>query len=169
MKSRCNATLISAVVVSVCLMAFIPGSLRFASTWKELYFEGPGFKEQNLLMPLGFCSLGLEMIGLIVLWTGYRKKERWAWFVMLIILLFFVFPLNVLKLLLDIQTPSFDWSAWFQGIRGGYLPGIWMAAGVLNFLVMLIALLLPIKAFFMRSVSLDEYHKDDKSPPTGSK
>ena len=44
-----------------------------------------------------------------------------------------------------------------------------MAAGVLNFLVMLIALLLPIKAFFMRSVSLDEYHKDDKSPPTGFK
>jgi hypothetical protein len=132
-------------------MTFIPGSLRFASTWRELYFEVPGFKEQNLLMPLAFCSLGLEMIGLIVLWTGYRKKERWAWFVMLIILLFFVFPLNVLKLLLDMWTPSFAWSAWFQGIREGYLPSVWMAVGVLNFFVMLAALLLPIKAFFLRS------------------
>jgi hypothetical protein len=153
-------------------MAFIPGSLRFASTWRELYFEANGLKEQNLLMPLGFCSLGLEMIGLVVLWTGYRKKERWAWFVMLIILLFFVFPLNVLKLLLDMQTRSFDWSAWFQGIREGYLPSIWIAVGVLNFLVMLVALLLPIKAFFLRSVSVnavDEYHKEDKSSSTGPK
>ena len=161
MKTRCDATLISALVVSVCLMAFIPGSLRFASTWRELYFEAPGFREQNLLMPLGLCSLGLEMIGLIVLWTGYRRKQRWAWFVMLIILLFFVFPLNVLKLLLDMQTPSFDWSAWLQGIRGGYAPSIWMAVGVFDFLVMLSALLLPIKAFFMRPLrTVDEYRKE---------
>jgi hypothetical protein len=47
-----------------------------------------------------------------------------------------------------------------------------MAVGVLNFLVMLVALLLPIKAFFLRSVSLkavDEYHEEDKSPSTGPK
>ena len=124
------------------------GEPEVPSTWREIYFETPGFKEQNFLMQLGFCALGLEMIGLIVLWTGYRKKERWAWFVMLIILLFFVFPLNVLKLLLDMQTPSFEWSAWFRGIREGYPPSIGLAVGVLNFLVMLVALLLPIKAFF---------------------
>jgi hypothetical protein len=85
-----------------------------------------------------------------VLWTGYRKEERWAWFVMFIILLFFVFPLNVLRLLLDMQRPSFDWSVWFQGILGGYMPSIWAALGVMNFLVMLVALLLPIKAFFFK-------------------
>ncbi len=153
MKTRFNSTLISALVVSVCLITFIPGSLRFASTWRELYFETPSFKENNLLMPLRFCSLGIELIGLIVLWTGYRRKERWAWVVMLIVLLFFVFPLNVLELLLDMQTPSFAWSAWFQGIREGYLPSIWMAVGVLDFMVMLVALLLPVKAFFFRSVS----------------
>ncbi len=170
MKTRFNTTSISALVVSVCLITFIPGSLRFASTWREIYFQAPGFKEQNFLMPLGFCALGLEMIGLIVLWTGFRKKERWAWFVMLIILLFFVFPLNVLKLLLDMQTPSFEWSAWFRGIREGYPPSIGLAVGVLNFLVMLAALILPTKAFFFRSVSLkavDEYHKEDKSPSAG--
>jgi hypothetical protein len=154
LKTRFNTTLISVLVVSACLIELIPGSLRFASTWREIYFETPGFKEQNFLMQLGFCALGLEMIGLIVLWTGYRKKERWAWFVMLIILLFLVFPLNVLKLLLDMQTPSFGWSAWFRGIREGYPPSVGLAVGVLNFLVMLVALLLPIKAFFLRPVSL---------------
>lgn len=150
MKSRCNTTLVSTLLMSLCLMALIPGSLRFASTWRELYFEAAGYREQNLLMPLGFYSLGLEMIGLIALWTGYRKKERWAWLVLLILLLFFVFPTNVLKLILEMQTPSFDWSAWFQGIRDGYWPSIWMAVGLLNFLVMVVALLLPVKAFFWR-------------------
>ena len=129
MKTRFNTTLISVLVVSACLIELIPGSLRFASTWREIYFEAPGFKEQNFLMPLGFCSLGLEMIGLIVLWTGYRKKERWAWFVMLIILLFFVFPLNVLTLLLDMQTPSFEWSAWFHGIRDRIPAKYWDGGG----------------------------------------
>jgi hypothetical protein len=151
MRIRCNTTLISALLMSLCLIFFIPTSLQFASTWNTLYFyEAPGFQEPNLLMPLGFCSLGFEVIGLIVLWTGYRKKECWAWFVMLSILLFFVFPDNVLKLLLEMQTPAFQWSYWFNGIREVYWPSILTAVGVLDFLVMAVALLLPIKAFFWR-------------------
>jgi hypothetical protein len=31
-------------------------------------------KMQNYLMPMGLSSLGFVMIGLIVLWTGYRKN-----------------------------------------------------------------------------------------------
>jgi len=149
MKIRWNATLISALLISLCLMSFIPGSLRFASTWRQLYFEASGYQEQNLQMPLGFYSLGIEIIGLIVLWTGYRKKERWAWFLMLIILFAFNFPANVLTLLLKIQLAgSGAWLLWFQYIQAGDWPSIWIAVGVLNFLVMLVALLLPIKAFF---------------------
>jgi hypothetical protein len=151
MRIRCNTTLISALLMSLCLMFFIPASLQFASTWKTLYFDAaPGYREPNLLMPLGFCALGFEVIGLIVLWTGYRKMERWAWFVMLSILLFFVFPDNVLKLLLKMQTPAFQWSYWFNGIREVYWPSISTALGVLDFLLMAVALLLPIKAFFWR-------------------
>ena len=141
--------LISALLMSLCLMFFIPASLQAASTWKTLYFDvAHGLREQNLLMPLGFCALGFEVIGLIVLWTGYRKMERWAWLLMFCILLFFVFPSNVLKLLLEMQTPAFQWSYWFNGIRDGYRPGIMTAMGVLDFLVMTVALFLPIKAFF---------------------
>jgi len=171
MKIRCSTTFISTLLISLCLASFISGSLKFASTWKELYFERASFKEQNLLMPLGFYSLGLEMIGLIVLWTGYRKKERWAWFVMLMLLWFFVFPANVLTPLLDMQTPSFVWSDWFRGITEGYRPSIWMAAGVFNFLVMLVALLLPVKAFFWRyadSNATNEYHHEDKGASDAS-
>ena len=107
------------------------------------------------------------MIGLIILWTGYRKKERWAWFVMLIILLCFIFPSNMLPLLLNMQTPDFEWSYWFQGIREGYRLSIWMGVEVLTFLVILVALLLQIEAFFGRSANsnaVEECHKEDKSP-----
>ena len=148
LRIRLNTNLISTLLISLCLLSNVLGSLRFASTWRELYFECPGFKEQNMLMPLGFYSLGLEIIGLIVLWTGFRRKQRWAWFVVLILLLFLVFPGSVLKLLLDMQAPSLHWSDWFNGIREWYGPSISMAIGVLEFLVMVVALLLPIKEFF---------------------
>lgn len=169
MKIRCNSVLISALLLSLGLLSLIPASLKWTSTWRQLNLEVPGFHQQNYLMPLGFYSLGLEMIGLIILWTGYRRKEGWAWFVMLIITFFLVFPLNGLKLLLDMQTPGFGWSDLLHGVQAGWWPSIWMAVGALTFLLMLVALLLPIKAFFWRSAKLkavDEYHNDDERPPS---
>jgi F0F1-type ATP synthase membrane subunit a len=108
MKIRCNTTLISALLLSLCLAKFIPVGVEFASTWRKAYF------------------------------------------VMLIIVLCFVFPGNVLPLLLiNIRNGGIEWSFWPQALREGE-P---LALGVLNFLVMLVALLLPIKAFFWRSAN----------------
>jgi len=135
----------------LCLIALVPGALKFASTGKDLSLEAGGYKQTSLMMPLGFFSLGFQLIGLIVLWTGYKRNERWAWFVMLVILLFFVFPPSALTLLLSVPTPEFEWSYWLRGIREGYLPAIWMGLGTLDFLVMLVALLIPVRSFFARS------------------
>jgi hypothetical protein len=159
MKIRERAILISTLLISLCLVGNVPEGISLASTWRERYFDAhcfvdaPAFREQNFLMPLGFCCLGIEIIGLIVLWTGYRKKERSAWLVMLIILLFLDFPLFVLPVLLHMPNSVMEWSSWFRGIREGFGPSIWLALGVLNFLLMLVALLLPIKAFFWRSTT----------------
>jgi hypothetical protein len=169
MKVRCNSTLISALLLSLCLAMMIPANLRNVSTWKEVYFEWPGVRIQNFLMPFGFAYLGIVMIGLIVLWTGYRRRERWAWFVMLIILLCFSFPSSVLPVLLQIRAGNYQWS-YFLGILGVFREEGWwhcltivpscsksagvecvavvICIGLLKFLVMSIALLLPIKAFF---------------------
>lgn len=168
MRTRCSTTLVSILVMSVCLVAFIPGSLRFVSTWRDLYFDIDGVKEQNLFMPLGFYSLGLEMIGLIVLWTAYRRRERWAWFVMLIILVCFVFPINGLQVILTMQTPAFAWSYWLNGIRDGAPESIWAAVGALIVVVMSVALLLPIKAFFGRSARSERVNKEGGQPPASS-
>lgn len=150
MRHNFTPPLISSILLSICLVSLVPASLRFASTWRSSYFDVGDFKEQNLLVLLGFYSLGLEVVGLIVVWTGFRKRERRAWFLMLVILLFFSFPANVLKLLLDMQTSPSEWSSLIQGIRKGYWPSIWVAFGIIDFITMVFALLLPIKAFFRR-------------------
>ncbi len=170
MKVRCNTTLISALLLSLCLVSFIPAALRNALTWKQLYFEWPGVRIQNYLMPFGFVYLGIVTIGLIVLWTGYRKRQRWAWFVMLIILLCFAFPSSVLPVFLQIRAQNYQWSLLLDLLRASPAEGWWrclairpaccdyvvgigcvavgMLIGLLTFLVMSVALLLPVKAFF---------------------
>lgn len=171
MKVRCSTTSISALLLSLCLLISIPAALSTTSTWNEPSITLPCSGAMwNFKTPLGFAYLGIVAIGLIVLWTGYRKKERWAWFVMLIILLCFPFPSSVLPVLL--QVHRIGWSVlldlfrasraaeclhcWIASLRPNYTVGIacgtlLILGGLLKFLVMLVALLLPIRAFFWQS------------------
>jgi hypothetical protein len=121
-KVRCSTTSISALVLSLCLLTIIPEALGNASTWNELSIRLPFGGMWNFLAPLGFAYLGIVAIGLIVLWTGYRKKERWAWFVMLVALLFFYFPTYVLPVLLQIRR--FGW-IYLLDLLGGFRAGGW--------------------------------------------
>ena len=172
MKVRCSTTSISALVLSLCLATSIPAALRNVLTWKQIYFKWPDchLSLENFLMPFGFAYFGIVAIGLIVLWTGYRKRERWAWFVMLIILLCFSFPSAVLPVLLQIRAQDYQWSLLLDLLRASPAEGWWhclairpacceytvsigcvgvgMLIGLLTFLVMAVALLLPVKAFF---------------------
>jgi hypothetical protein len=172
MKVRFNSTSISALLLSLCLVTLIPAALRNALTWNQLYLEWPGVRIQNYLMPFGVAYLGIVMIGLIVLWMGYRKRERWAWFVMLIILVCFSFPSAVLPVLLQIRAQNYRWSLLLDLLRASPAQGWWhclaitpsycdyavgigrvaaqILVGLLCFLVMSVALLLPVKEFFWR-------------------
>jgi len=125
----------------------------------------------NFLAPSGFAYLGIVAIGLIVLWTGYRRRERWAWFVILIALLFFYFPSYVLPVLLQSRRFGWPhlldflgifrvggwWSCWIASLRPNYIGGLAcvpfeILIRPLEFFVMSIALLLPVKAFFWRPI-----------------
>jgi len=169
MTIRNRVTLISAVLLSLCLLALVPGSLRFASTWMIAYIPTGGIRVQNYFMPLGLYSLALEIIGLVVLWTGYRTQERWAWFVMLTILTFFIFPSNVLPTLLNIHAGTYQWSLLLMGlreIRFSHCEGVecvnsGIAIGALEFIVMSVALFLPVKAFFWKKhTPAESQHKE---------
>jgi len=146
-----------------------------ASTWKELYLGWAGGKIQNFWMQFGFIYLGIATIGLIVLWTGYRKRERWAWFVMLVILLCLDFPASVLPVLLQIRAQNYQWSllmdlltpfreqGWWHCLAikpPGYVTSIecmavGMLIGLVRSLVMWVALLIPVKAFFWRNPAVN--------------
>ena len=39
MKIHCNTTLISALLQSLCLVTFILGALKFASTWRDFIWK----------------------------------------------------------------------------------------------------------------------------------
>jgi hypothetical protein len=159
--------------LSLCLVTIIPGAIVNVSTWKELYLDWPGVKIQNYFATLGFVYLGIVMIGLIVLWTGYRKRERRAWFIMLIFLLCFDFPSSVLPVFLLIRDQNYQWSILldlfgaFREQRWSYCLAIkpafysvgiqcvdvGISIGLVRSLVMSVALLLPVKAFFRRNAA----------------
>jgi hypothetical protein len=170
LNSRYSTTSISVLLWSLCLVTIIPGAIVNATTWKDLYLDWPGVKIQNYFAPFGFVYLGIVMIGLIILWTGYRKRERWAWFIMLIILLCFDFPSSVLPVLLLIRDQNYQWSilldlfapfreqGWWHCLAikpAFYLVGIecldvGISIGLVRSLVMSVALLVPVKAFFWK-------------------
>ena len=152
MKIRCDAVFISSVLFTALLLVLVPHNLRFASTWREQYIqETERHFVQNFFMSIGFAALAVVLIGLIVIWMGYVKKVRWTWFVMFVIVWVYVFPVYVLPMLLHMHAAKLtDWPEWaWEAIKG---PGIAreFAKGPADFLVMLIALLLPIRSFFRR-------------------
>lgn len=156
MRYRLDTVLVSSIILSLSLAALIPPNLSFASTWRlEYLHEGPRFSTQNYLMPIGFASLAIVMVSLIVVWAAYRKTARWAWFCMLIVVGLFVFPVYVLPLLLHVIHSGHpghwsEWSAWIGSAARA--PGLDRDAikGPCNFLVMSIALLLPVRSFFFK-------------------
>jgi hypothetical protein len=173
-KIRCTTTSISTLFLSLWLAMMIPANLEYVSIWKERFFVFGHALVPNNLMPLGFANLGIVMIGLIVLWRGYRKNERWAWFVMLIIFLCSFFPSSALPMFLHIRADSIAANQWsFTPLRF-FAPfreeGWWyclatpqlssqmsdmkcvsvvIQVDILRFLAASVALLLPIKAFFL--------------------
>jgi membrane protein implicated in regulation of membrane protease activity len=68
--------------------------------------------------------------------------ERWAWFILLTILMLLIFPTTVLWALLNVHAGIYQWSYLLTVLNGR------LALGILDFCVMVIALLLPVKAFF---------------------
>ena len=150
MRIRHDVVFISSVLMTISLLALAPHNLSYASTWRRRFFqETDRLWIRNYWMPIGFASLALIIIGLIVIWTGYQKKVRWTWFVLLVIVWVFAFPVYMLPEVLDMREgESINWSEWFRNVMNGVPIARAHAKAILNFLLMVVALFLPIKAFF---------------------
>ncbi len=155
MRVRADSAVIASVLFTIALLCLIPASVANALTGRNktaLATLDAGFREvERLTGDLGVVCLAMILIGLTVTWTGYIKHDRSAWFVMFVLAWAWVFPLFVLPWFTAhwvVSVPEFLYSA----IHESAIPRF-AVESVLIFLLMVVALLLPLRAFFGRSTA----------------
>ncbi|HLB89226.1 MAG TPA: hypothetical protein VJK29_16345 [Terriglobales bacterium] len=151
MRIRADSVFISSVLFTIALVCLIPAALRNALAGRDkmaLASLDAGFRaEAQTAGYLGVACLAIILIGLIVIWTAYVKRARSAWLVMFVVAWIWAFPLFVWPLFKGTVVLTF--SEWlYSAIYQSGSPRIW-AESVLIFLLMVIALLLPIKSIFL--------------------
>jgi hypothetical protein len=151
MRIRTDSAFVSSVLFTIALVCLVPIFWANVITdrdkiWLAKLDDGGYRLAAQRTSDLSVVCLAVILIGLIVLWTGYVKRTRASWAVMFIVVWLWAFPLLVLPLLGHTRSLSIaDWL--YTAI---YYPGSasW-AKSPLPFLVMVIALLLPVKSFFL--------------------
>lgn len=131
-------TVVSSVLFTVALLFFAPNFVKEA-----LSTDDPLFQE------LGVSCLANVLVGLVVTWTAFRREAPWGWFVMFIIVWTWAFPLMILPVLR--HHASITFSRWISdAVMESGPHRDWMEA-VIVFLLMLIALFVPIRSFFKKA------------------
>jgi hypothetical protein len=140
---------VSSVLFTIALLIPMPTMLGWVSILKETIPEsGYLWTTWNYFAAaFGFASLANIVTGLIVIWTGYIKGARWAWFVMSVIVWVWFFPVFVvpyLPYLSQVQVAQWLRSAIRErGVTRDLLECF------LSISLMVFALVLPVKTFFL--------------------
>ncbi len=151
MKVRVDSVSISGVLFTICLLTIAWWDLKFAATWRTRHWDMGRLAIPNYDASIAFASLALVIIGLIVIWTGYQKRMRWSWFIMVVFVCVYFVPANLVDVFLDISRVGWRW---WPGVVQDAMEGRPFAIGAIRGLVilalMIIALLVPIRAFFRK-------------------
>jgi len=150
LRIRLDSVSVSGVLLTISLLSLVPSLLKVASTWKErVIWVTDKFLRYNYESLLAFASLALVIIGITVIWTGYQKRFRWSWFIMVVFVCVYFVPVYLLEVFLDIGRVGWPW---WPGVVRDAMEGRPFAKDAIKSLatltVMLIALLVPIRAFF---------------------
>ncbi len=150
MRIRADSAFVSSVLFTIALVCLVPMFRANVITNHDKIWLAKlddGYRLAALrTSDLSVVCLAVILIGLIVLWTGYVKRTRASWGVMFVVVWLWAFPLLVLPLFQSRHSLSIaDW--FYTAI---YYPGSasW-AKSPLPFLLMVIAVLLPVKSFFL--------------------
>ena len=143
-----DAVGISSMLFTLALLIPMPAMLGNAWTARQTLLHVAGrMGVQNYYAPIGFASLAIILIGLIVTWSGCIKGVRWAWFVLFLITWGWAFPVLVLaEFHWRNMMPIAQWPPLAQRGRG---PQLGFAGSVLTFLLMVVGLALPVKTFVL--------------------
>jgi len=159
MKIRRDTVFISSVLFTIALLGLVPPFFEnaFAGHDKAAFQRLDwALRLYSRLMDLfSIAALAIVLIGLIVTWAGYVNKVRWTWFVMFVIVWGWAFPVLVFP---DVVYPLYRGALVVPGFFGmiGLIrealhePGFarHLVQLIVIFVLMVIALVLPMKAFF---------------------
>ena len=157
MKIRRDALAVSSILFTVALLMLAPAMWGAAATIDDIgpFVSGPEYRYYDCFAPQGFGSLAVIGIGLIVTWAGYIKGVRWTWFVMFVIVALWAFP----TLMLPYLHPWPGVATFAQGFARSISQSLHsgpirefarsFVEVVLAFLLMVLALILPVKTFIL--------------------
>jgi hypothetical protein len=151
LKIRHDAVALSSLLFTLGLLIPMPSMLGNAWTVRQMRLViAGGFGLWNYFAPIGFTSLAIIVIGLIVTWSGYIKGVRWTWFVMFMIAWGWACPVLVLpEFHWRNMLPISQWPQWPPLILTGVGPQLGFPESVVAFLLMVLALALPAKTFLV--------------------
>ena len=164
MRLRADSVFISSIFHTIALLFFVHPALWYygaASDPAAVARFDVGFQEASYAdHRFGVASLAIILIGLIVVWAGYAKRSRLAWFVMFVIVWFWAFPVFIRPVVgalargeLMLTFPEF----FYVAISG---PGMTtqMVRSILMFLIMVVGLALPMRRFFIARKAIEPLH-----------
>jgi len=164
MRVRADSAFVSSLLHTIALLYLIRPALwnYFAGSHKALVARmDEGFRaEAQMSHYFGVARLAIILIGLIVVWTGYVRRSRSAWFVMFVVVWLWAFPLFILPdaVLLIRGKSIFTFSELIYNAMLG--PGLARTVVEVNliFLLMVVGLVLPIGRFFVAGKADEPIH-----------
>jgi hypothetical protein len=137
LRIRHNAVFVSSILFTIVFLLMAPTIVEMTLL--------TSFRQEQYL---GFASLAIILIGLVVTWSGFANRVRWTWAVMFVVVWVWFFPCVILPYFIYPRAGSWTWAETASEAWKG--PGIARSAGeeFLVFSLMLIALILPIESFF---------------------
>jgi hypothetical protein len=155
MRVRPDSVFISSILHTIALLFYVRPALWYygaasdpaAVARLDAGFQGESYADHRF----GVACLAIILIGLIVVWTGYAKRSRPAWFVMFVIVWFWVFPVFIRPLVVPLARGDFMRTIpefFYDAISG---PGMTtqMVRSILMFFTMVVGLALPMGRFFI--------------------
>lgn len=166
LKIRPSAVAVSAILFTLALLMVTPAMLDDARTTyetrlRDIANEPPAAIADQVVIPnwyapSGISSLAIIAIGLIVTWAAYIKGVRWTWFVMLVIVWVWAFPILVLPFFYPWNRTASITQTLGSTINDSLHAGPFSELArtilevTLEFLLMVLALVLPVKTFILR-------------------
>lgn len=166
MAFKRDRVFVSSSILTICLLSLVPADLKFAATWQTRFWQVTDrVARLNYESSIAFASLALVIIGVIVIWTSYQKRMRWSWFVMLVFTCVYFVPVHLLDALLAMRRVGWPW--WhltLQGVIEGDQFSKLATRFLMTLVLMITALLLPVRAFFGKKRFLPTAGGPDSRP-----